>query len=323
MPIYGVDIGGTKCAVCVADADGRPRELERFATLDPAASIARIADIINAHRKAHPPLVAPVIGIACGGPLDAEAGVILSPPNLPGWDQIPIVAELERRCEARAALMNDANADALAEGRHGAGRGCRTFIFLTMGTGMGAGLVINGRLHTGASGDAGEVGHLRLADNGPVGFGKAGSFEGFCSGGGIARLALLRAPDHPHGGPWRDRPPTDISAATLAVAAREGDPFARAIWHEVGTRLGQALALLVDVLNPERIIIGSIFVRCPDLLVAPMQHALLREALPSAARRCAVVPAALGEQLGNFAALAVAEHALSLDPSTPPFRHDD
>ncbi len=311
--LYGVDIGGTKCAVCVAGPDdGRPVEIDRFATLDPAASLARIATTINAHRAAAKvPDVATFIGIACGGPLDAKAGLVLSPPNLPGWDRIPIVAELERRCDARAALMNDANADVLAEGRHGAGRGCRNFIFLTMGTGMGAGIMIDGKLLEGASGDAGEVGHLRLAETGPVGFGKAGSFEGFCSGGGIARLAQLRAPTHPEGAAWRERPAAEITAASLAHAARDGDPFAKTIWHEVGDRLGQALALLVDILNPDRIIIGSIFVRCPDLLVAPMQHALLREALPSATSRCAVVPAALGEQLGNYAALAVAEHLLS------------
>src|SRR5690606_32139356 len=130
------------------------------------------------------------IGISCGGPLDSRSGRILGPPNLPGWDDVPIVEQIRDRYGVPVALQNDANACASAAGKYAARRGCRHIVFLTFGTGMGAGLILDGRLYSGTNDLAGEVGHLRLAERGPVGFGKAGSFEGFCSGGGIARLAV-------------------------------------------------------------------------------------------------------------------------------------
>src|SRR5690606_15592063 len=133
------------------------------------------------------------IGISCGGPLDSRRGVILSPPNLPGWDRIPVVEVFQQAFKVPVALQNDANAGALAEWLWGAGRGSHNMIFLTFGTGMGAGLILNGQLYSGTNDLAGEVGHIRLAPDGPVGYGKAGSFEGFCSGGGIKQLATDRA----------------------------------------------------------------------------------------------------------------------------------
>jgi glucokinase len=302
MLTYGLDLGGTKTAVHLAAANGRPRELVHFPTTTPAATLDRAIAVINSHRQGRPAR----IGVACGGPLDTQAGLILSPPNLPGWDHVPVVATLAAACDATVGLLNDANAAALAEGRHGAGRGCRTFLFITLGTGLGAGVVIDGRLHEGVTGDAGEIGHWRVAEDGPVGYGKAGSLEGFCSGGGLARLALLRRETHPAGAPWRERDATAITAATLAEAARAGDPFARDLWHEAGTRLGTALALVVDLLNLERIILGSLYVRAADLLGPPLDAALTREALPAARAACQVVPAELGEAWGAYAALAAA-----------------
>ena len=136
--------------------------------------------------------------------------------------------------------MNDANACALAEWQFGAGRGCQSMIFLTMGTGMGAGLILDGRLYEGVTGNAGEVGHLRLAADGPVGFGKAGSFEGFCSGGGIAQIARQGWRSFPARAACRrlaaDRP----HGADVGTAAAAGDLLALAIWREVGERLGEA-----------------------------------------------------------------------------------
>jgi predicted NBD/HSP70 family sugar kinase len=131
------------------------------------------------------------IGISCGGPLSSKRGMILSPPNLPGWDNIPVVKMAEERFGKRTLLQNDANACAMAEWKFGAGMGYSNVIFLTFGTGMGAGLILDGRLYSGTTDLAGEVGHLRLSEMGPVGFGKAGSFEGWASGGGIAQLAQI------------------------------------------------------------------------------------------------------------------------------------
>lgn len=307
----GLDIGGTKCALSVPDGAGGVREVARFATAGPAETLARFEREIAQLG----PGSAPLFGISCGGPLDAARGVVLSPPNLPGWDRIAICEHFTRRFGGRAWLMNDANACALAEWQAGAGRGARNLIFLTMGTGMGAGLILDGRLYEGTTGDAGEVGHLRLAPSGPIGFGKEGSFEGFCSGGGIARLAGLRLPGWPGDTVLQHFVPEQLTAADVGRAAEQGDAFALTVWQEVGTKLGEALALLVDVLNPDRIVIGSIYARCERLLAPAMQAALEREALGPSAAACRVVPAALGDQIGSHAAIAIARYHSQLASS--------
>lgn len=299
--IIGLDIGGTKCAIGTWTPDGGVREIARFATADPEATLAHAETIIDALG----PSPATRIGIACGGPLDAGAGLILSPPNLPGWDRVPIVARLCARWKCPVALMNDANANAFAEWKFGAGQGARVMVYLTAGTGMGAGIVIDGRVLEGACGNAGEVGHLRLAATGPVGYHKAGSFEGFCSGGGIpAVVEFLAGEFRPADvAAWRREHPT---TEAIARAARAGEPTARAVFADVGRRLGEALALLVDVLNPDRIVIGSLYVRCRDLLEKELHSALAREALATSVAACTIVPAGLGEETGLFGAVCVA-----------------
>lgn len=310
--IIAIDLGGTKCAVAEWRAGGRMRELHRFATHGPAATLAEVGRILDGLSLGR----TPTFGVACGGPLDSARGVILSPPNLPEWDRVPVVAHLTRRFGGRAFLMNDANANALAEWRFGAGRGCRTMAYLTAGTGMGAGLIIDGRLHEGACGNAGEIGHLRLAEDGPIGFHKAGSFEGFCSGGGIAQLArFLPRCDRPASmAGWSAAHPT---TQAIALAARRGDRTAQAVFAESGRRLGQALAILIDLLNPDRIVIGSLWLRCRDLLGPEMRRVLRAEALPASRQACRIVPARLGESTGNYGAVCAALHGLqSLDSTS-------
>lgn len=285
--------------------------MARFSTGGPQETLPRLA--VEIERL--PIAGERIFGVSCGGPLDAARGVILSPPNLPGWNRVAIAGELTARFGGRAFLMNDANACALAEWQSGAGRGCRSMIFLTMGTGMGGGLILDGRLYAGATGDAGEVGHLRLAPDGPVGFGKAGSFEGFCSGGGIAQLARARVAAHAGDSLLKKLPPAELTAYAVALAADRGDALALALWAEVGTRLGEGLALLIDVLNPERIVIGSIYARCERFIAPAMRIALGREALGPGVAACRIVPAALGDALGSHAALAIARYHLSaIDP---------
>ncbi len=307
MPVtqfIGLDIGGTKCAVGVETADGSFAEVARFPTRGPDETLARFATEIERLAKAP----ARVIGVSCGGPLDATRGVILSPPNLPGWDEICVCERLDQKFGGRSRLMNDANACALAEWQQGAGRGVQNMMFLTMGTGMGAGLILDGRLYEGVSGSAGEVGHLRLAADGPVGFGKAGSFEGFCSGGGIAQHARARASEFSGESALKKLSAEKLTAREVGLAAEIGDPLALALWREVGERLGQALALFIDVINPERIVIGGIFPRCEKFIVPAMCEVIAREALPPSARACAIVPAQLGEEIGSRAAVAIARY---------------
>ena len=304
MNIIGVDIGGTKCALSVPVGGDRVREVVRFPTTNVQATLERIyAEIARLA-----PAPDPVFGVSCGGPLDSKRGLVLSPPNLPGWDRIPICAELTKRFGGRAFLMNDANACALAEWQFGAGRGCQSMMFLTMGTGMGAGLILDGRLYEGITGNAGEVGHVRLAADGPVGYGKAGSFEGFCSGGGIAQIARRRVAEFAGMSSLKDLPADQLTARTVGEAAAAGDALALALWREVGERLGEALAVFIDVLNPERIVIGSIYQRCERFIAPAMQAVIAREALPESARDCRVVPAVLGDEIGGHAAVAIARY---------------
>lgn len=313
--LAGVDIGGTKCAVSLAEAAaGAPRILgeRRFATPPgPAAALARIVRELGA--LADELGVAPgAIGVSCGGPLDSGRGLVLSPPNLPGWDEVDALGPLREAFGAPAALQNDANACALAEWLWGAGRGLRHVVFLTFGTGMGAGLILDGRLYTGASDMAGEVGHVRLAGWGPAGYGKPGSFEGFCSGGGIARLARglveaeLQLGRRPALCPRPEALPA-LTAERVGRAAQAGDPLALRVFELVARRLGQGLAILIDVLNPEAVVIGSIYGRQLALLEAAVAAVLAEECLPRALAACRVVPAGLGEAVGDYAALAVAQ----------------
>jgi glucokinase len=317
--LAGIDIGGTKCAVCLGELHGDSVRIvakRRFQT--PPTPDATIPELFSALRDLLAERNAPLasIGISCGGPLNSRRGIVLSPPNLPGWINIPIVQAFQDAFNVPVALQNDANAGALAEWLWGAGRGYQNIIFLTMGTGMGGGLILDGRLYSGTSDMGGEVGHLRLTPDGPIGFGKAGSFEGWCSGGGIQRLATTMAEAAIRDG----RPPAfcptlaDLPLITTEKVATSDDPLAREIFEIVGRRLGQGLSILIDVLNPQRIIIGSIFGRQRDRLEAPMWAVLREEAIPYALDVCEIVPAGLGEAIGDHAALAVAHYA-STQPS--------
>jgi glucokinase len=190
-------------------------------------------------------------------------------------------------------LQNDANACAFAEWKWGAGRGVNSLVFLTFGTGMGAGLILDGRLYSGACDLAGEVGHIRLAENGPEGYGKHGSFEGFCSGAGIVRLA-------------REHGLEAADARQIFEAASAGNPVAVRVIETTARYLGRGLAVLLDTLNPEMIVVGSIFARQRDQLWPIAEQTLRAEALPASVSACRVVPAALGEQIGDYAALSIA-----------------
>ena len=317
MLYAGFDIGGTKCAVTLGRSNGTDMQiLERREIPTPGTWIeameAMFLRVDDMRSKVNEPLDA--CGFSCGGPLDAVRGVVLSPPNLPGWDRVPVTDMASERLGVPAFLENDANACALAEWRWGAGKGTENMAFLTFGTGLGAGLILNGKLYRGANGNAGEVGHMRLTSFGPAGYGKEGSFEGFCSGGGIAQLAETlgkraiqngRKPMYYLGG-W-----DVITTKQVAAAAKKGDPPAIEVFELCGEKLGQGLSLIVDMLNPQRIVIGSVFARCEDLLRPAMERAMERECLTNTLTAVNVVPAKLGDQLGDYAALCVAEYGLA------------
>jgi len=311
----GVDVGGTKTAVLISAEP--PQTLGRIEfptrpTEGPGPAIESIRKGIRVLLARHRRAALEAIGVSCGGPLDHVSGVIQAPPNLPTWVDVPIKQILEREFEVVCRVENDANAGAVAEHRYGAGRGCRHMIFITMGTGFGAGIIADGRLYHGANDFAGEIGHVRLTRSGPVGYHKAGSVEGWVSGGGLAqvaearvRAAVKRGKETLLAAPLRKN--TTLSAREVAEAAAQGDALAVGIIRATGRRLGAVLAILVDILNPERIVIGGLAMRLGDDLWKPALCALHREALHYSTAVCQVVPASLGERIGDVAALCVAQ----------------
>ncbi len=306
----GMDIGGTKCAVVISEKNAASvKDKIRFETKVErgwreivAQLVSSAHELIERNGVAEEDLLA--CGVSCGGPLDCENGIIMRPPNLPDWDNVPLADIIRESLGCPCKVRNDADACALAEWQFGAGRGTKNMIFLTFGTGMGAGLILDGRLYSGTSGTAGEVGHMRLDADGPVAYGKAGSFEGFCSGAGIASmgkkmLALYNGETI--------IPYDNVTAKTIAEAAMKGDRLANAIYRRCGEKLGLGLSILIDILNPERIVIGSIFQRSGELLVESMNEVIKKEALSVSAECCEIVPAMLGDNIGDYAAIGVAK----------------
>lgn len=306
MYYIGFDIGGTKCAVSLGHITDRVSILkkEQLPTGLPHPTMDALLQHVKEWQKEYDITAA---GISCGGPLDPKNGIILTPPNLPAWHGFAIADYIQDACGIPATLENDANACAIAEWKFGAGQGTTNMVFFTFGTGLGAGLILDGKLYGGANGNAGEFGHMRLAPDGPFGYGKQGSFEGFCSGGGIARLAAIM-------GKRRKVTPQciidmggydHITTKALAEAAFAGDRFAKSVFAKSGEMLGRGLSVVIDVINPERIVIGGVFMRSWQLLVPAMNKVIEREALSDSARICEIVPAKLSENVGDMAALAI------------------
>ena len=316
--LIGIDIGGTKCAVTsgrIADGSMKIMNKVMFKMAEysgPSEILDRFAmEIENISVED-----AEAIGISCGSPMDAERGIIMSPPNLPGWDNIEIIKYFEDRFGIRTFLQNDANACAIAEWKFGAARGLKNVVFLTFGTGMGAGLILDGKLYSGTDGMAGEIGHIRLSKNGPVGYGKTGSFEGFCSGGGIAQMGKIKANELLNAGNSCGFCKTSddiekITAKLIADAAKNGNETAKEIYRISSVKLGQALAIIIDILNPQMIVIGSIYTRCEELIRGAAEAVLEKECLAVSRKSCVISGAALGERIGDYAALSIA--ALGLE----------
>lgn len=322
MYSLGIDIGGTKCAAVlgggtlpgddisgfIIDRISFPTLVERGWQKVTAELLESAAKLLERNGVTNPAKELIGIGISCGGPLSSSEGLIKCPPNLPDWDNVPIVSMFTERFGVKVFLQNDANACAVAEWRFGAARGLRNAVFLTFGTGMGAGLIIDGRLYSGTNDMAGEVGHIRLAEDGPEGYGKRGSFEGFCSGGGIARTALEMMPEAKLTGiksPLFGQN-AEISAKTVATAAKNGDAFAKSVYDSCAERLGEGLSIIIDILNPQAIVIGSIYERDSALFNDIIKDVIKREALSYSASCCNILPASLGNSIGDFASLGLA-----------------
>jgi glucokinase len=304
--IIGIDIGGTKTAIVegtsyaeilqrceiptraeIPFADSFPHLVEMVENL--------VAAALSAGRNVS------AISISVGGPLRVVEGILLDPPHLPGWHNVPLRRKVEERFpNLPVRVEHDGNAGALAEFNFGIGKrllGLKHLVFLTLGTGLGAGIILNGQLVRGATDMAGEVGHMRVAAAGPVGYGKRGSWEAFCSGAGMLQLAKDMYPSL-----WDD----EASIANLVNSMLLDHKEALSVARESGAWLGRGLALLVDSLNPEVIALGSLGVVLGDRLIEPAMQTLRAEALPHALDGCRIVPAKLGTQLGDVASLMAA-----------------
>jgi glucokinase len=304
--VFGFDIGGTKTAIVEGTTGGRilqrvempTHAVEPFVKSFPAI-VEKARALMEAARAADREIGA--ISVSVGGPLRIDEGFLVNPPHLPGWHNIPLSAHLiEAFPGLPVAVEHDGNAGALAEFHFGVGKArpnLRHLIFLTFGTGVGGGFIVNGQILRGASDTAGEIGHWRLAEDGPPGFGKRGSWESFASGAGLVELAAQMFPPR-----WN----TDTAIRELVEAMVANDTQALQVAEVAGRWMGRGLALLIDALNPQVIVFGSLGVVLGDRILAPARRVIAEEALPQAAASCELMPAALGKHIGDVAALMAA-----------------
>lgn len=309
----GIDIGGTKTAVAIGDADGQVIVETRFATegeLDPLVFIDRIVDEAAALLSPIPGALAGV-GIACVGPLSRDQGMILGPPNLPQWQAVPLVERVGRGLAAPVWLDNDANLAALGEHRFGAGQGVSDLVYFTVSTGIGGGVIVNGKLIHGVGDGAGEVGHQTVVPGGPLcGCGNYGCLEAVASGTGIARRAAEMVAADPSAAAGLlarvNGDVTQLTASHVAHAAQAGDPLGGRIWGEAMYYLGLGVGNVISILAPQRVVLGGGMIAAGDLLFEPVRATVKRHVRMVPTDPIAIVPAALGQDSALRGALALA-----------------
>ncbi len=299
------DIGGTRLRAASFAAEGvKPLRRAALPTHGDEPVLERLKRLLRSVQPDGGALLG--IGVASPGPLDPVRGVVLEAPNIPGWRNLPLKTLLEAEFGAPVAVDNDANLAALGEWRYGAGRGHHHLLYLTISTGIGAGVIVNDRLLHGACGLAAELGHVTVAPDGPLcGCGQRGHLEVVASGTAIARMAaealaagkasaLAALPHAP-------------TAADVAAAAQAGDPLARRIFAEAGAHLGRALADFLHIFNPSVVILGGGVVQAGDVLLRPLKDALSAHVMtPAYLDGLTLTTAALGDDAGLLGALTLA-----------------
>jgi glucokinase len=309
-PILGIDIGGTKLAVGVADREGRLLSQRRAPSdavegpdsmIERAVAMARAA-VADAGLELDG---VAAIGIGCGGPLDPWRGVVLNALNNPGWVDVALVERVEAALGRPAYLDNDANAAALGEHCFGAGRGVPHMVYLTISTGIGGGLILDGRLSHGANGNAGELGHISVQVHGgrPCHCGSVGCLEAYCSGTNIAARFREAAEA---GARTTVENAAGATSEVVASAARGGDPLATAIWEESMELLGGGIVSIIHAFNPQLVVLGGGVTQAGDLLFDPVRRVVAERAMPWLRETVRIVPAELGQMTGVLGAVAVA-----------------
>lgn len=313
MKLLGIDIGGTKTAVSLGDEAGRLFQAKRIPTLRDVESYrAALLDLcreVAADGGVNLDAIQ-AVGISAPGPLSVARGLLLAPPNNPGFVEMPIVAMLRDGLGRPVHFNNDANAAALAEWYFGEYRGTPNLIYLTFSTGMGGGVIVNGRLLQGNADAAGEFGHMIVDVNGPPAeFGMRGTWESYVGGRAVAER--VRARIRAEGVATRivDKAGGDVDAVDMRAitdAVREGDPLACAVWDEVIERLAQGIGIVLMAFNPDVLLLGTMAVRERDLVMPELESRLPRYCWANVRAGCRIAPSTLGSRIGELAGLAVA-----------------
>src|ERR1700694_1734088 len=309
MALVGIDLGGTQLRVAVADDRGRLRTIVRWPTEAARGRqhvigriVAAVADALVEDRT--PARRVRALGIGLPGPVDPSAGLVISPANLPGFRDVPLNRILTRATRIPSFLHHDAHLAALGEHRRGAARGASELIYVTVSTRIWAGIPLRRELYAGAHGIAGEVGHIVVQRDGPLcTCGNRGCLEALASGTGIARAARELAPQRPgsalHG-------LLEPHAEDVARAARAGDELANAILENAGTYLGLAIGTLVNLFNPQLIVLGGSVIKAGHFLLGPMRHSMNASSWKAARRGLRIVRPALGDDVGVVGAVEFA-----------------
>jgi glucokinase len=313
--VLGLDIGGTKLAAGVVEPGGATRSfvVEPTGVRRPTQIV--LDELIELGNRA----VAEsgldwkeidAVGIGCGGPLDADEGILLAPPHLPGWRDVPVVDIVEQAYGRPAMLENDATAGAAGEHRYGAGVGVAHMVYLTLSTGVGGGVVIDHKLYRGAVGNGGELGHVTIDWHGRMcrSCGRRGCLEAYASGTSLAERAVESMdPSSVLAGfvANGDGGGSGVTAAQVAAAARAGDPYANRIWDETIYALACGLTSIVNLFEPELVVLGGGLTQSGDQLLAPVREFVHEQAMAPVGRSARIVLATLGDRVGVVGAAAV------------------
>lgn len=301
----GVDVGGTNVKIALVDSKGHiaySNSVPTRAEMGYQYTLSNIKSVIYTSLKETNITKDQVegIGIGCPGQIDSDNGIVRILPNIPGWINIPVSKIMEEEFGLKTKVDNDVRCATLGEYNFGAGKGAKNLICITVGTGIGSGIILNGQLVRGASMSAGELGHLILQNSdGPIcGCGNTGCLEAFASGPSIVKMAQ----DYIMGGKsskFKEMAVnTPITPQIISEAAKLGDEVAKTIFSITGNWIGIALSSVVNLLNPELIIIGGGVAEAGDLLFDPIRETIKKRALKSASEAVKVVPAELGESAG-------------------------
>lgn len=311
----GIDVGGTNVKIALVDGEGKiiySNSVPTYAQMGYEYTVNNIKQAIRDLMKETNTDAKEIEGIGFDfpGQVDYKTGVVKLAPNIPGWVNVPIAQMIEEEFNIPTRIDNDVRCAALGELKFGAGKGCENFVCITVGTGIGSGLVINGQLVRGAANAAGEIGHIKLKMNGgPIcGCGDTGCLEAFASGPSIVAMAQ----EYLKGGKstkFREMAGADgeITPYIVAKAAEAGDPVAKRIFEIVGTYIGMGLVSVINLLNPEKVIIGGGVAAAGDLLLDPIRKTIKERAMVVAGNSVEIVPAELGNSAGVIGASMLVE----------------